>query len=247
MFTRDSSTWMRGGVLTHRMASPVRRREGMHLDAIYRYHPLFADAAQKIWRERAPAEAKLEGGDILLLGETTLVVGMGERTKPAAVELYAQRLFDAQMVDQVIAVVLPQARSSIHLDTVLTMVDVDAFMFYPPVHEALDTYVLRPAGGKVAAEPVPDLFGAISRAIRRKVRLIHGAVDAGIARREQWDEGTNLLALAPGTVVAYERNIHANRSLREHGIEVLTVPVSEMARGRGGPHCLTCPVARDPA
>ena len=245
MFTRDGSTWVSDGVFVHPMARAVRRRETLLLETIYRHHPFFEASGRHIWSDAMPPADQLEGGDVLVIGESTLLVGIGERTSPAAVELYAHRLFEANLLDTVIAVVLPQGRSSIHLDTVLTMVDVDAFMIYPPVRE-LDAYVLRPSRSGVAAEPTADLFRTVSHAIGSRLRLIGGSRDRGTARREQWDEGMNLLALAPGRVVAYERNRHANADLADHGIEVITVPSAELARGRGGPRCLTCPIARDP-
>jgi arginine deiminase len=244
MFTRDSSTWTPGGVFIHRMASAVRRRESIHLEAIYRYHPAFADGSHTVWSHRQASTA-LEGGDLLVLNESSLIVGMGERTSPVAIEQYARRLFDEKLIDRVIAVVLPQRRSSMHLDTVLTMVDVDAFMAYPPVHDALEAYMLCPGSRGIQVERVDDLVNTISAALDRHVRVIHAAGDDGVAQREQWDEGINLLAIAPGAVIAYERNAHANARLQDQGIEVLTIPGSEIARGRGGPRCLTCPVARD--
>lgn len=245
MFMRDSSTWIGGAPVTHRMSSRVRRREGIHLEAIYTYHPLFAGALPELWSESIPDGAELEGGDVLLLGKSSIAVGMGERTKPSAVELYARRLFEAEEIDRVIAVALPPGRATIHLDAVLTMVDLETFMIYPPVRE-LDVYVLRPSRHGVSVEPASDLFEVIAQALGKAPRIIEGASDPAIAQREQWDEGVNLLALAPGTVVAYERNTHANESLRRHGVEVLTFPGSEIARARGGPRCLTCPLARDP-
>jgi arginine deiminase len=160
------------------------------------------------------------------------------------VELFARELFEASVIDSLIAVTLPRSRASIHLDAVLTMVDVDAFMVYPPVWDTLEAYVLRPSGRGVSTARA-DLPSVIAHTIGWKPRLIGGASDPEIARREQWNEAANLLAVAPGTVIANERNTRANASLREHGVEVLTVPASEIARGRGGPRCLTCPVARD--
>ena len=170
---------------------------------------------------------------------------MSERTRPAAVELYARRLFDADAANQVIAVQVPAGRATIHLDTLMTMVDVDAFTADPSVCR-LPTYTLIPADGGVRAEREAQLFGAVARALGlARVRVIETGGDAWAVRREQWDEANNVLAIEPGVVVGYERNVKTNHRLRQEGIEVLTFPGSELARGRGGARCMSCPIARD--
>jgi arginine deiminase len=241
LFVRDTSAWVFDGVSVHTMARRTRRRESLHLDAIYRHHPLFAGS--RTWTEPADGVV-LEGGDVVVLGPECVLVGVGQRTSAAAVELYASRLFAAGRANRLIAVLLPGGRSSLHLDTVLTMVDVNAFSFYRPVSPALEVYVLSSAGGALRVRPAEDLFDEISSALGMSVYVIETASEDSTAYREQWDEANNLLAVAPGVVVAYERNTRANDHLRQSGIDVITIPGSELARGRGGPRCMTCPIER---
>jgi arginine deiminase len=246
LFTRDTSAWIFGGVTVHAMAKPARRREALHLEAIYRHHPLFVDDPHEVWSDRLGGPARFEGGDILVIGNDTVLIGMGERSTPAGVELLAQRLFEAGAARRVIAVVLPAQRSSMHLDTVMTMVDRDAFTVYPELRDAMIGYTLTPDEHGVHVAREDELFTAIAAALEvDSLRLFETGGDSFESQREQWDDGNNVLALEPGVVMAYERNVDTNTRLRREGIEVITIAGFELGRGRGGPRCMSCPVERD--
>lgn len=246
LFTRDSSAWAYGGVSVHAMAKDARKRESIHLQAVYCHHPLFAGQRHEVWSEQLGGPANLEGGDILVLGKACVLVGMGERTRPAAVERYARRLFDAGAADRVIAVAMPAQRSSMHLDTVMTQVDRDVFTVYPELRGALRAFSLTPGGSRISVRRERDLFRAIAEALEvSQIRLLETGGDSYEAQREQWDDGNNVLAIEPGVVLAYERNVETNTSLRRAGIEVITIAGAELSRGRGGPHCMSCPIERD--
>jgi arginine deiminase len=245
-FTRDSSSWAFGGVYVHTMATPARWREALHLELIYRHHPLFVHAEPRFWSGDGYRGPALEGGDILVLGNRCVLVGVGERSRPAAVESYAERLFGAGVAERVIAVTLPASRATIHLDSVMTMVDRDTFTALPSLLDRLDSYSLTPTPAGLRVRHEPDLFESIARALGlTRVRLVHGDADSGTAQREQWDDGHNVLAITPGVVVAYERNEATNARLADHGVDVIAIPGSELARGRGGPRCMSCPIERD--
>ena len=242
VFVRDSSAWIADRPYLGEMALPARRREVAHIMAIYQHHPRFHDGHEP-FVDRAP----LEGGDVLVLAPSRVLVGVGPRTSPAAVERVALALTARDPGAEVLVAVLPSRRATMHLDTVLTMVDRDAFTVYPEVADRMQMFRVRRVAEGVRIDAQPDLGPALARMLRtRSVRLISTGGDPHARDREQWDDANNVLAIAPGVVIAYDRNVATNARLRAAGIEVLTIPGSELGRGRGGARCLSCPLERAP-
>jgi arginine deiminase len=244
LFTRDSSAWIRDHVAVTSLAMPARRRETTLTYAIYRHHPRFAGVPLVY----EPGLEHVEGGDVLLLAPGVVAVGVGERTTPAGAERLARRAFAAGLADTLLVVPIAQERATMHLDTVCTMVDVDAVLMYPNVAHSLVAYVLTAGddGEPVVAEPRPFLAAAAAAMGIETLRLIDTGLDPVTAEREQWDDGNNTLAISPRLCVAYERNVETNAQLERAGIEVLRISGSELGSGRGGPRCMSCPISRTP-
>ena len=250
LFTRDTSAWIYDGVAINSMRKRARMRETIHYEAIYRWHPLFANSDFQVWSEgTVNGQATAEGGDILVLGKGAVLIGMSERTTPQGVEFLAQRLFRSGSARTIVAVSLPQKRAFMHLDTVMTMVDETTFIQYAGLGP-LPSFTIEPGHTekelKVTAHAPEDLHKAIADALGiERIDVLTPTQDVNSAEREQWDDGCNVLAVRPGVVVAYDRNVTTNTFLRKRGIEVVTIPGSELGRGRGGPRCMTCPIERE--
>jgi arginine deiminase len=243
MFTRDSSIWIGPRVAITSLALPARVRETSLTDIIYAHHPRFTGVRRAYESHTAP----VEGGDVLLLAPGVIAVGVGERTTPAGAEALARSLFDDDLAHTVLAVPIAQERAQMHLDTVCTMVDVDAVVMYPNVVDTLSAFTItRTPDGVRIADAVPFVEAAATAMGIDALRVIDTGLDPVTAEREQWDDGNNTLALAPGVVVAYERNVETNSRLEDSGIEVLPIAACELGTGRGGPRCMSCPAARDP-
>ena len=254
VFTRDPSAWIGAGVVLSPMHMPARLAERRLWRSIYLHHPSFADRRLDVHYggdDRPYVPATMEGGDILVLSPECVAIGLSERTHPIAVENLAARLFATGTAKWVLAIELPKTRGTMHLDTIMTVVDRDAVVVWPRAINALPAHRIEPGpdvrGARMKVTEEPDLLAAVGRGLGADdLRLVTTGEDEVLADREQWDDGNNTLALRPGVVVAYERNSDTNRRLREAGIEVLTTSSHELPRGRGGPRCMSCPVVRDP-
>jgi arginine deiminase len=250
LFTRDSSVWIRDQVAVTSLAMPARERETHLTELIYRHHPRFAGTERRYGWELE----HVEGGDVLLLAPGVLAVGVGERTTPAGAERLARQVFSADLAHTLLAVPIAQERATMHLDTVLTMVDSDKIVMYPNVADTLVAYAVTREGldghhDEIVldvAPPEPFLIAAAKAMGIDTLHRIDTGLDPVTAEREQWDDGNNTLAIAPRVAVAYERNTETNQRLEEAGIEVVAISGSELGSGRGGPRCMSCPIARDP-